>query len=33
VLDGVGAQADARYAELDPSLRETLTVGRPIADR
>jgi uncharacterized peroxidase-related enzyme len=33
VLDGVGAQADAKYAELDPSLRETLTVGRPIADR
>ncbi len=33
VLDGVGAQADAKYAELDPSLRGTLTVGRPIADR
>jgi len=33
VLDGVGAQADAKYAELDPSLRETLSVGRPIADR
>ena len=33
VLDGVGAQADAKYAELDPPLRETLTVGRPIADR
>jgi uncharacterized peroxidase-related enzyme len=33
VLDGVGAQADAKYADLDPSLRETLTVGRPIADR
>ena len=33
VLDGVGAQADAKYAELDPRLRETLTVGRPIADR
>jgi uncharacterized peroxidase-related enzyme len=33
VLDGVGAQADAKYAELDPPLREALTVGRPIADR
>ena len=33
VLDGVGAQADAKYTELDPPLRETLTVGRPIADR
>jgi uncharacterized peroxidase-related enzyme len=32
VLDGVGAQADARYAELEGPLRETLTVGRPIAD-
>jgi alkylhydroperoxidase family enzyme len=33
VLDGVGAQADARYAELEGPLRETLTVGRSIADR
>ena len=32
VLDGVGAQPDARYAELAAPLRETLTVGRPIAD-
>jgi uncharacterized peroxidase-related enzyme len=32
VLDGVGAQPDAKYAELDASLREALTVGRPIAD-
>jgi uncharacterized peroxidase-related enzyme len=32
VLDGVGAQPDATYAELDAPLRETLTVGRPIAD-
>ena len=31
VLDGLGVQADARYAELDAPLRETLTVGRPIA--
>ena len=32
VLDAVGAQPDARYAELDAPLRETLTVGRPIAE-
>jgi uncharacterized peroxidase-related enzyme len=32
VLDGVGAQPDAKYAELDAPLRETLTVGRAIAD-
>jgi uncharacterized peroxidase-related enzyme len=31
VLDGLGVQADAAYAELDEGLRETLTVGRPIA--
>jgi uncharacterized peroxidase-related enzyme len=31
-LDGVGAQPDARYAALDPQLRDALTVGRPIAD-
>jgi uncharacterized peroxidase-related enzyme len=32
VLDGVGAQPDAKHAELDAPLRETLTVGRAIAD-
>jgi alkylhydroperoxidase family enzyme len=32
VLDGVGAQPDAKYLELDAPLREALTVGRPIAD-
>jgi uncharacterized peroxidase-related enzyme len=31
VLDGLGMQADAKYAELEPELREVLTVGRPIA--
>lgn len=31
-LDAVGAQADATFATLEPaSLREALTVGRPIA--
>ncbi len=32
-LDGLGVQPDARFAELGPDLRRTLTVGRPIADR
>lgn len=31
VLDAVGAQADAAYADLDPDLRVALVVGRPIA--
>jgi uncharacterized peroxidase-related enzyme len=31
MLDGLGAQPDARYAELEPELRDALTVGRPIA--
>ncbi len=31
-LDAVGAQADARFAALEPAwLRDALTVGRPIA--
>jgi alkylhydroperoxidase family enzyme len=29
-LDGLGVQADAKYAALDPQLREALTVGGPI---
>jgi uncharacterized peroxidase-related enzyme len=33
MLDGLGAQPDARYADLDPELRSALTVGRPIAQR
>ncbi|HEY6889809.1 MAG TPA: carboxymuconolactone decarboxylase family protein [Solirubrobacter sp.] len=33
VLDGLGIEADARYAQLDAGLREVLTVGRPIAER
>jgi uncharacterized peroxidase-related enzyme len=33
MLDGLGVRPDARYAELDPQLRRTLTVGRPIADQ
>jgi uncharacterized peroxidase-related enzyme len=33
VLDGVGASPDAKYANVEPGLREALTVGRPIADR
>jgi uncharacterized peroxidase-related enzyme len=31
-LDGLGALADAKYAELDPRVREALTLGRPIED-
>ena len=31
VLDAVGAQADPAFAQLEPALREALTVGRPIA--
>ena len=30
VLDGVGALADARFAEMEPRLRDALVVGRPI---
>jgi uncharacterized peroxidase-related enzyme len=32
-LDGLGAEPDARYAQLDPELRAALTVGRAIAAR
>jgi uncharacterized peroxidase-related enzyme len=31
VLDAVGAEPDAAYRNLDPAVREALTVGRPIA--
>jgi uncharacterized peroxidase-related enzyme len=31
VLDAVGAEADAKYGQLDPAVREALTVGRAIA--
>ena len=31
VLDGTGVEADAKYAALDPELRDLLTVGRPIS--
>jgi uncharacterized peroxidase-related enzyme len=30
-LDALGVQPDAKYSELEPGLRDTLTVGRPIA--
>jgi uncharacterized peroxidase-related enzyme len=32
VLDAVGARPDVAYRSLDPSLRDALTVGRPIAE-
>jgi hypothetical protein len=31
VLDATGTLADSVYNEMDPELREALTVGRPIA--
>jgi uncharacterized peroxidase-related enzyme len=31
-LDGLGIRPDAKYAELEPELRDALVVGRPIAD-
>jgi alkylhydroperoxidase family enzyme len=30
-LDGLGAQPDAHYSELESELRSALTLGRPIA--
>lgn len=30
VLDGTGTHADPKYADLEPGLRDALTVGRPI---
>jgi uncharacterized peroxidase-related enzyme len=30
-VDALGVQPDAEFSELDPGLREALTVGRPIA--
>jgi uncharacterized peroxidase-related enzyme len=32
-LDAVGALPDAEFADLDPGLRDALTVGRPIEQR
>lgn len=31
LLDGLGVDADSAFLDLDPDLRQTLTVGRPIA--
>lgn len=33
LLDALGVQADPTFNDLDPAMREVLTVGRPIADR
>lgn len=30
LLDAIGAEPDPAYQELDPAMRETLTVGRPL---
>ena len=32
-LDALGVEPDAKYAELDPAVREALTVGRAIAEQ
>jgi uncharacterized peroxidase-related enzyme len=32
LLDALGVHADATFNDLDPTLREALTVGRPVAD-
>jgi uncharacterized peroxidase-related enzyme len=32
LLDALGAQADSAFKELDPTLRQAPTVGRPVAD-
>ena len=33
LLDALGVQADSAFNDLDPTLREALTVGRPAASR
>src|SRR5678816_2252356 len=33
LMDALGIQADATFNELDPALRQALTVGRPVAER
>jgi uncharacterized peroxidase-related enzyme len=33
LLDALGAQPDATFNDLDPALRQALTVGRPVAER
>jgi alkylhydroperoxidase family enzyme len=32
LLDALGVQPDSSFNDLDPSLRQALTVGRPVAD-
>lgn len=32
ILDATGVLADAKYNDIDPALRDALTVGRPVAD-
>ena len=33
LLDALGAEPDSSFHDLDPTLREALTVGRPVADQ
>jgi hypothetical protein len=32
LLDALGVQPDSSFNDLDPTLRQALTVGRPVAD-
>ena len=33
LLDALGAEPDSSFHDLDPTLRQALTVGRPVADQ
>jgi hypothetical protein len=33
LLDALGVQPDSIFNDLDPTLRQALTVGRPVADQ
>ena len=33
LLDALGVQADSSFNDLDPAMRQALTVGRPVAER
>ena len=33
LLDALGVLADSTFNDLEPTLRQALTVGRPVADR
>ena len=33
LVDALGAEPDSSFHDLDPTLRQALTVGRPVADQ